>query len=78
MEQLTRKAGRRGSRYVHLFCGEVTAAQEEEPEQPAAYIEIGADIARLDALEQEVERLRLELEQVVSDLRAARDHPSEE
>lgn len=57
--RLPREPGSREQRYAHCLCGEVAAAPAETPEEPSAS-EPGAD--RMSALENEVGRLRSEVE----------------
>jgi uncharacterized protein len=61
--RLPREAGRRESRYAHLFSGEVqipATAEAHAPSLPAA----GASASRMDLLEEEVRRLRHELDEL--------------
>ncbi len=59
--RLPREAGRRESRYAHLFSGEVEAAETQEAAAPIAHTAPpGRD--RIDRLEAEVEELRAEVE----------------
>jgi uncharacterized protein YceH (UPF0502 family) len=74
VKQLPREAGRRDSRYAHLFSGEevipMTSAEESaEPEPTAATGEPRLSLqARVDTLEQQVAALREELEQLRTSL----------
>lgn len=55
--RLPREAGRRESRYAHLFCGEVDGAANDEAPPQAAATEPG----RIDLLEQRIARLEDEV-----------------
>src|SRR6266853_771727 len=60
--RLPREPGRRDSRYAHLFSGAVAVPASAEP-QTVALSSAGAETsARLDRLEERVQRLREELE----------------
>jgi hypothetical protein len=65
--QLPRQAGRRDVRYAHLLAGEPVITEEAEPAAPRAPRE-----DRLAALEEEVQRLRLELDALREELAAFR------
>lgn len=60
--RLTREPGRRESRYVQLFCGEVEAAETA----PAAAVESvsASDRERIEQLEETVAQLRQELDEL--------------
>jgi len=61
--RLPREPGRRDSRYAHLFSGAVTVAAIEEAPQTVAVANVaGETSARLDRLEEQVRRLREELD----------------
>jgi uncharacterized protein YceH (UPF0502 family) len=61
--RLPREPGRRDSRYAHLFSGAVAVPAIEEEPQAVAFSGVAAEIpARLDRLEEQVQRLREELE----------------
>jgi len=61
--RLPREPGRRDSRYAHLFSGAVAVAAIEEAPQPVAVANVaGETSARLDRLEEQVRRLREELD----------------
>jgi uncharacterized protein YceH (UPF0502 family) len=61
--RLPREAGRRDSRWAHLFSGAVAVAAIEEEPQAVALSGVAAETpARLDRLEEQVQRLREELE----------------
>jgi uncharacterized protein YceH (UPF0502 family) len=61
--RLPREAGRRDSRWAHLFSGAVAVAAIEEEPQAVALSGVAAETpARLDRLEEQVQRLRDELE----------------
>jgi uncharacterized protein YceH (UPF0502 family) len=59
--RLAREAGRRDSRYAHLFCGPVADATTE-PEPPAAPVRTGDD--RLARLERRIDELADEVAQL--------------
>src|SRR5258705_7271695 len=61
--RLPREPGRRDSRYAHLFSGAVAVAAIEEAPQTVAVANVaGETSARLDRLEEQVRRLRGELD----------------
>ena len=61
--RLPREPGRRDSRYAHLFSGAVAVAAIEDAPQTAAVANVAAETpARLDRLEEQVRRLREELD----------------
>jgi len=61
--RLPREPGRRDSRWAHLFSGAVAVAAIEEEPQAVALSGVAAETpARLDRLEEQVQRLREELE----------------
>jgi uncharacterized protein YceH (UPF0502 family) len=61
--RLPREAGRRDSRWAHLFSGAVAVPAIEEEPQALAFSGVAAETpARLDRLEVQVQRLREELE----------------
>ena len=61
--RLPREPGRRDSRYAHLFSGAVAVAAIEEAPQTGAVANVaGETSARLDRLEEQVRRLREELD----------------
>jgi len=61
--RLPREAGRRDSRWAHLFSGAVAVTAIEEEPQAVALSGVAAETpARLDRLEEQVQRLREELE----------------
>jgi len=61
--RLPREPGRRDSRYAHLFSGAVAVAAIEEAPQTVAVANVaGETSARLDRLEEQVRRLREELD----------------
>jgi uncharacterized protein YceH (UPF0502 family) len=61
--RLPREPGRRDSRWAHLFSGAVAVAAIEEEPQAVALSGVAAETpARLDRLEEQVQRLRDELE----------------
>ena len=61
--RLPREPGRRDSRYAHLFSGAVAVAAIEDAPQTAAVANVAAATpARLDRLEEQVRRLREELD----------------
>ena len=60
VKKLPRLAGRKESRYVHLFAGDVEIEAEAPKPEPAAVI-VRAENERIAALEDEVDRLRREL-----------------
>ncbi|NKB66717.1 MAG: DUF480 domain-containing protein [Candidatus Latescibacteria bacterium] len=68
---LPRQAGRKERRYAHLLTGppEVTEEEGEGPVE-AATLEVRAENQRLADLEEEVERLRAELEALQEEFRA--------
>jgi uncharacterized protein YceH (UPF0502 family) len=60
--RLPREPGRRDSRYAHLFSGAVAVPASDEEPQAVAFSGVAAEIpARLDRLEEQVQRLREEL-----------------
>lgn len=61
--RLPRQAGKRESRYTHLFCGEVQEAERVETVSRSATAS-PVDSGRLEQLETEVRTLRSELEQL--------------
>jgi len=63
--RLPREPGRRDSRYAHLFSGAVAVAAIEEAPQTVAVTNVAAETsARLDRLEEQVRRLREELDEM--------------
>ncbi|MDD5248461.1 MAG: DUF480 domain-containing protein [Rhodocyclaceae bacterium] len=56
--RLPREAGRRESRYAHLFSGEVAGAEDDEPQPQAA---AAAAPSRIDRLEQRIAELEAEV-----------------
>jgi uncharacterized protein YceH (UPF0502 family) len=64
--RLPREAGRRDSRYAHLFSGPVTeASPDEQPASPAASATSAPPApSRLDRLEEEVRQLRQEIAEI--------------
>jgi uncharacterized protein len=61
--RLPREPGRRDSRYAHLFSGAVAVPAIEEEPQALAFSSVAAETpARLERLEEQVQRLREELE----------------
>ena len=61
--RLPREPGRRDSRYAHLFSGAVAVAAIEDAPQTVAVSNVAAETtARLDRLEEQVRRLREELD----------------
>jgi uncharacterized protein len=61
--RLPREPGRRDSRYAHLFSGAVAVPALEEEPQALAFSSVAAETpARLDRLEEQVQRLREELD----------------
>ena len=61
--RLPREPGRRDSRYAHLFSGAVAVAAIEDAPQTVAVSSVAAETpARLDRLEEQVRRLREELD----------------
>jgi len=72
--RLPREPGRRDSRYAHLFSGAVAVAAIEDTPQTVAVSNIAAETpARLDRLEEQVRRLREELDDMKRRLDAAAD-----
>jgi len=68
--RLPREAGRRDSRYAHLFSGAVTiTAPSEEPIEAAAMTSTAAP-SRLERLEEEVRQLKEELREIKARLPA--------
>jgi uncharacterized protein YceH (UPF0502 family) len=61
VKKLPRQAGRKESRYAHLFAGDVEIEAETPKPEPAAVI-VRAENERIAKLEDEVERLRQKLE----------------
>jgi uncharacterized protein YceH (UPF0502 family) len=67
--RLPREPGRRDSRYAHLFSGAVAVpAIEDEPQTVAVSNVAAATPSRLDRLEEQVRRLREELDDMKSRL----------
>lgn len=62
--KLPREAGRRESRWAHLFSGEVEISEEPLPHLGAARIQIQAENERIETLEFEVLTLRAELDEL--------------
>jgi uncharacterized protein len=74
--RLPREPARRDSRYAHLFSGAVAvAASEDEPPTVASPNLAAATPSRLDRLEEQVRRLREELDDMKSRLDARGDTP---
>jgi uncharacterized protein YceH (UPF0502 family) len=74
--RLPREPGRRDSRYAHLFSGAVAvAAIEDEPQTVAVSNVAAATPSRLDRLEEQVRRLREELDEMKSRFDARGDTP---
>jgi hypothetical protein len=74
--RLPREAGRRDSRYAHLFSGAVAVpAIEDEPQTVAVSNVAAATPSRLDRLEEQVRRLREELDEMKSRFDARGDTP---
>lgn len=63
--RLPREAGRRESRYVQLFCGEVPASVHA-PEAAGATAGIAADDDRLERMEEMIAELRREVDAIKS------------
>ncbi|HCW0179148.1 MULTISPECIES: YceH family protein [Citrobacter] len=63
--RLAREPGKRESRYMHLFCGEVDEAIASADELPAAS---GDLLARVEALETEVAELKQRLDSLLAHL----------
>lgn len=63
--RLAREPGKRESRYMHLFCGEVDEAIASADELPAAS---GDLLARVEALETEVAELKQRLDSLLAQL----------
>jgi uncharacterized protein YceH (UPF0502 family) len=74
--RLPREPGRRDSRYAHLFSGAVAvAAIEDEPQTVAVSNVAAATPSRLERLEEQVRRLREELDEMKRRLDARGDTP---
>ena len=74
--RLPREPGRRDSRYAHLFSGAVAVpAIEDEPQTVAVSNVAAATPSRLDRLEEQVRRLREELDEMKRRLDARGDTP---
>ena len=74
--RLPREPGRRDSRYAHLFSGAVAVpAIEDEPHTVAVANVAAATPSRLDRLEEQVRRLREELDDMKRRLDARGDTP---
>ena len=72
--RLPREPGRRDSRYAHLFSGAVAVpAIEDAPQTVAASNVAAATPSRLDRLEEQVRRLREELDDMKRRLEAGAD-----
>ncbi len=63
--RLAREAGKRESRYMHLFCGEVTAATTDSVELPTGEPGLAE---RVEHLEQEVAALKARLDSLLAHL----------
>ncbi|MEG3135980.1 DUF480 domain-containing protein [Rouxiella sp. T17] len=70
--RLSREAGKRESRYIHLFCGEMIAAANDDEEDDAALAAALAEqktlLERVAVLEGEVAELRERLEHIMGRL----------
>ena len=64
--KLPRLAGRKEPRYAHLLGGEVQVEEEVLQPEPAA-MEVRAENERIAALEEELQKLRNEFDELVSD-----------
>ena len=72
--RLPREPGRRDSRYAHLFSGAVAVPAIEDEPQTVAVSNVAAETpSRLDRLEEQVRRLREELDDVKRRLDARAD-----
>jgi uncharacterized protein len=72
--RLPREPGRRDSRYAHLFSGAVAVAAIEDEPQTVAVSNLAAETpSRLDRLEEQVRRLREELDDMKRRLEAGAD-----
>ncbi len=72
--RLPREPGRRDSRYAHLFSGAVAVAAIEDAPQTVAVSNVAAETpSRLDRLEEQVRRLREELDDMKRRLDAGAD-----
>jgi uncharacterized protein len=72
--RLPREPGRRDSRYAHLFSGAVAVPAVEDEPQTVAVSGVAAETpSRLDRLEQQVQRLREELDDMKRRLDARAD-----
>lgn len=72
--RLPREPGRRDSRYAHLFSGAVAVPAIEDEPQTVAVSHVAADApSRLDRLEEQVRRLREELDDMKRRLDAPAD-----
>ena len=60
--RLGREPGKRESRYAHLFCGDVSSAESQEPHETTGELTQTSDESRLAQLEKEVASLRHELD----------------
>jgi hypothetical protein len=76
VKRLPRETGRREERFAHLLCGE----PKIPPSSPAAGSTARAGTDRIAALEQELERLRGELDMLwrLTGLEAQRPKPEDE
>lgn len=66
--QLPREAGKRESRYAHLFCGEVEFEEVSQTEVAAANA-LSINNERLDRIEQMIGELRQEIDEIKSKLK---------
>ena len=64
--KLPRMAGRKESRYAHMLNGDVQVEEELPQPEPAA-LEVKAENERLGALEQELQQLRSEFNELLTD-----------
>ena len=72
--RLPREPGRRDSRYAHLFSGAVAVSAIEDAPQTVAVSNVAAETpSRLDRLEEQVRRLREELDDMKRRLEAGAD-----
>jgi len=62
--QLPREAGRRDSRYAHLFCGDIEVPDSIEPPSPNAPTRSPPQAERIERLEELVGELRRELDEL--------------
>jgi uncharacterized protein YceH (UPF0502 family) len=77
--RLPREAGKRESRYAHLFCGEIEGSYSLVAESEVAARPTSSDHARLEGMEKELQALHVEIEEIKRRLdRISPDHEERE